>query len=226
MLLARRRQLRDASTVMRFRPAHQSVIDRRLDGRASCPTRDCTEQSLGHSAHQIGDAALIVAMFLIARIALQHRGLVPANRRRSRPAIVNNQPPVQPGSKSIRSMAKPGGGDKAGDNLRIGRQLGLAHDFAVTVHDAERALLCRHRCRCSTGPPVDATVHRRAAGSVEFDIIGTGRRNDPIQVTDRSFSPSRPSLPTKRFNAADLFAIQPHSRAAQATLGHRGTHAY
>ena len=32
----RSRQLRDASTVMRFRPAHQSMINRRHDGRASC----------------------------------------------------------------------------------------------------------------------------------------------------------------------------------------------
>ena len=34
-LVARPRQLRDASTVMRFRPAHQSMINRRHDGRAS-----------------------------------------------------------------------------------------------------------------------------------------------------------------------------------------------
>src|SRR5690348_15782311 len=32
----RPRQLHDASTVMRFRPAHQSMINRRHDGRASC----------------------------------------------------------------------------------------------------------------------------------------------------------------------------------------------
>jgi hypothetical protein len=36
---SRPRQLRDASTVMRFRPAHQSMINRRFDGRASCPAR-------------------------------------------------------------------------------------------------------------------------------------------------------------------------------------------
>jgi hypothetical protein len=35
----RPRQLRDASTVMRFRPAHQSMINRRHDGRASCLVR-------------------------------------------------------------------------------------------------------------------------------------------------------------------------------------------
>src|SRR5215472_14014916 len=38
-LVARPRQLRDASTVMRFRPAHQSMINRRHDGRASCPAQ-------------------------------------------------------------------------------------------------------------------------------------------------------------------------------------------
>src|ERR1700737_5667960 len=35
-LVARPRQLRDISTVMRFQPAHQSMINRRHDGRASC----------------------------------------------------------------------------------------------------------------------------------------------------------------------------------------------
>src|SRR5262245_41810438 len=35
----RLRQLRDAPTGMRFRPAHQSMINRRHDDRASCPAR-------------------------------------------------------------------------------------------------------------------------------------------------------------------------------------------
>src|SRR6266853_717235 len=35
-LVSRPRQLRDVSTVMRFQPAHQSMINRRHDGRASC----------------------------------------------------------------------------------------------------------------------------------------------------------------------------------------------
>ena len=35
--VARPRQLRDVSTVMRFRPAHQSMINRRFDDRVSCP---------------------------------------------------------------------------------------------------------------------------------------------------------------------------------------------
>jgi hypothetical protein len=39
-LVARPRPLRDASTVMRFQPAHQSMINRRFDGRASCPARN------------------------------------------------------------------------------------------------------------------------------------------------------------------------------------------
>jgi hypothetical protein len=34
------------------------------------------------------------------------------------------------------------------------------------------------------GPPVDATVHRRAAGSIEFSETGTARRNDPILIID------------------------------------------
>ena len=40
------RQLRDASTVMRFRPAHQSMINRRFDDRASCPARKSPKQAL------------------------------------------------------------------------------------------------------------------------------------------------------------------------------------
>jgi len=43
---ARPRQLRDASTVMRFRPAHQSMINRRFDDRASCPARKSLELML------------------------------------------------------------------------------------------------------------------------------------------------------------------------------------
>ena len=46
MLVARPSQLRDASTVMRFRPAHQSMINRRHDGRASCLARHSLEQTL------------------------------------------------------------------------------------------------------------------------------------------------------------------------------------
>src|ERR1041384_4606402 len=44
--VTRPRQLRDASTVMRFRPAHQSVINRRHDDRASCPARQSLKPML------------------------------------------------------------------------------------------------------------------------------------------------------------------------------------
>ena len=61
----RPRQLRDASTVMRFQPAHQSMINRRFDGPASCPARKSPEQALarkppihspasGKSGHESG----------------------------------------------------------------------------------------------------------------------------------------------------------------------------
>src|SRR5437762_6132450 len=46
MQVPRPRQLRDASTVMRFRPAHQSVINRRFNDRASCPARHSLKQTL------------------------------------------------------------------------------------------------------------------------------------------------------------------------------------
>jgi hypothetical protein len=42
----RPRQLRDASTVIRFRPAHQSMINRRHDGRAFCLARQNLNQLL------------------------------------------------------------------------------------------------------------------------------------------------------------------------------------
>jgi hypothetical protein len=45
-LASRPRQLRDASTVMRFRPAHQSMINRRLNDRASCLAWRSLEQTL------------------------------------------------------------------------------------------------------------------------------------------------------------------------------------
>jgi hypothetical protein len=44
--VARPRQLHDASTVMRFRPAHQSMINRRLDDRAPCFARQSPKQML------------------------------------------------------------------------------------------------------------------------------------------------------------------------------------
>src|SRR4029077_1416015 len=42
----RPRQLHDASTVMRFRPAHQRMINRRHDDRASCPARQSLKRPL------------------------------------------------------------------------------------------------------------------------------------------------------------------------------------
>jgi len=62
----RLRQLRDASTVMRFRPAHQSMINRRFDDRASCPARKSPRRALarkprihstasGNGGHESGE---------------------------------------------------------------------------------------------------------------------------------------------------------------------------
>src|SRR6267378_5999845 len=44
--VSRPRQLRDVSTVMRFRPAHQSMINRRFDDRVSCPAWKSPTQAL------------------------------------------------------------------------------------------------------------------------------------------------------------------------------------
>ena len=46
MQVARPRQLRDASRVMRFRPAHQSMINRRYDDRTSCSARHSIKHPL------------------------------------------------------------------------------------------------------------------------------------------------------------------------------------
>src|ERR1700730_954357 len=44
--VSRPRQLRAAPTVMRFRPAHQSMINRRFNDRASCPARKSPKPAL------------------------------------------------------------------------------------------------------------------------------------------------------------------------------------
>jgi hypothetical protein len=44
--VSRPRQLHDASTVMRLRPAHQSMINRRFNDRASCPARKSPKPAL------------------------------------------------------------------------------------------------------------------------------------------------------------------------------------
>jgi len=48
--VARPRQLRDASTVMWFQPAHQSMINRRYDDRASCSARHSLKHTLENKA--------------------------------------------------------------------------------------------------------------------------------------------------------------------------------
>jgi hypothetical protein len=49
-LVARPRQLHDAPTVMRFRSAHQSLINRRLDDRAPCGARRNLKESASNEA--------------------------------------------------------------------------------------------------------------------------------------------------------------------------------
>ena len=66
----RPRQLRDASTVMRSRPAHQSMINRRFNDRASCPARQSQKPALarrprihspasGKGGHESGEARIL-----------------------------------------------------------------------------------------------------------------------------------------------------------------------
>ena len=83
--VARPRQLRDASAVMRFQPAHQSVINRRFDDRASCPAWKSPKQTLackprihspasGNGGHESGMA--LVFEFVTPAIARELTGFV------------------------------------------------------------------------------------------------------------------------------------------------------
>ncbi len=52
MQVARPRQLRDASTVMRFRPAHQSMINRRFRRLHPLPCPEEPETSASRESHK------------------------------------------------------------------------------------------------------------------------------------------------------------------------------
>jgi hypothetical protein len=62
----RPRQLRDASPVMRFRPAYQSLINRRYDGRVPGPAQHSPEQSLEKS-HEFACLLLVKADMRVDR---------------------------------------------------------------------------------------------------------------------------------------------------------------
>src|ERR1700726_1558044 len=57
MQVPRLRQLRDASTVMRFRPAHQSMINRRFNDFPSCPARQTPKQALARNPRILSPAS-------------------------------------------------------------------------------------------------------------------------------------------------------------------------
>src|SRR5271169_3182099 len=78
------------------------------------------------------------------------------------------------------------------------------------------------------GPPVDATVHRRAAGSVEFSETGTARRNDPILVTEPQLHAIAAELAQQTIQRSRCVrdpAVLPHL-APQATRRHRDNNAF
>jgi hypothetical protein len=58
--------------------------------------------------------------------------------------LANNQAAVQPDSKPIRSTASPVAAIKRAIISEIGWQLGLAHNLAFAVQNAERALFPRN----------------------------------------------------------------------------------
>jgi hypothetical protein len=73
------------------------------------------------------------------------------------------------------------------------------------------------------GPPVDAMVHRRAAGSFEFSETETARRNDPILVAEPKPDARAAELAHQAIQGPAVLAIRPYSRtfAADAALGYR-----
>jgi hypothetical protein len=73
------------------------------------------------------------------------------------------------------------------------------------------------------GPPVDATMHRRAAASAECSETGRARRNDPILVTEPQLDPIPAELAYQTVQSrrgVGNAAILP-DLAADAVLGHR-----
>jgi hypothetical protein len=79
-----------------------------------------------------------------------------------------------------------------------------------------------------TGPPVDATVHRRAAGSVDFSETGTARRNDPILVAKAQGYAVTAELAHQAFQCRRRVrdpTVFPNL-AAQPTLGYRDDNAF
>jgi hypothetical protein len=88
----RPRQLRDASTVMRFRPAHQSMINRRFDDPASCLARKSPTQALackpqihspasGNGGHESAVKMIWLMISIVAsriKLALAMSSLSPA----------------------------------------------------------------------------------------------------------------------------------------------------
>jgi hypothetical protein len=73
------------------------------------------------------------------------------------------------------------------------------------------------------GPPVDATVHRRAAGSVEFSGTVPARRDDPILIAEPQlyFLPAElPRQPLQRRRRVRDPTIFPHL-ASLAAFGYR-----
>src|SRR6266851_9771586 len=78
------------------------------------------------------------------------------------------------------------------------------------------------------GPPVDATVHRRAVGSVEFSGTGTGAPNDPILVAKpqgRAVAAELAPHTVQRRRRVREPAVFPYL-APQAARGHRNNDAF
>src|SRR6516164_4128054 len=95
--VSRPRQLRDASTVMRLRPVHQSMINRRFNDRASCPARKSPKPAL-LASHQFIRLHLAKAdMRALRRKHMIHRR--PWRRiERARAEVIERQHPKGQGA--------------------------------------------------------------------------------------------------------------------------------
>src|SRR5712675_375850 len=83
----RPRQLRDASTVMRFQPAHQSMINRRFDDRSPCLAWMSPKQALagkprihspasGIGGHESGQSPTTLVLVIDCDEQTRHSALI------------------------------------------------------------------------------------------------------------------------------------------------------
>jgi hypothetical protein len=121
-----------------------------------------------------------------------------------------SQAAVEPDSKPIRSMASPVAAIK---RAIISGSVGslVSRTILPLPQSALSFVETSMPMKYMASPPVDATVHRRAAGSLEFSETETARRNDPILVAEVRLLVAASFL-TIRSTVAGALSISPRYR--------------